>query len=137
VAWADILLARSDSADQALKCPRKRRHSNWTTLARFAEPGHAVTGDRTSSADTKRGTLGYDVVHALVDDHSRLAYAELLADAKAETVTGFLNRALAASAEQGIRPRRLISDSACSDTKNRTLRELLQRHQVRHLTTKP
>ena len=118
-------------------CPGDLLHVDWTTLARFAEPGHAVTGDRTSSADKKRGKLGYDVVHALVDDHSRFAYAEVLADAKAETVTGFVNRALAAFAEQGIRPRRLMSDNAWSYTKNRTLRELLQRHQVRHLTTKP
>jgi hypothetical protein len=49
---------------------------DWTTLARLKEPGHAVTGDRTSSAEKKRRKVGYDVVHAIVDDHSRLAYAE-------------------------------------------------------------
>jgi len=46
-----------------------------------------VTGDRTSTAATKRRQLGYDVVHPIVDDHSRLADAEFLADAKAATVT--------------------------------------------------
>lgn len=77
-------------------CPGDLLHVDWTTLARFAEPGHAVTGDRTSSAAKKRRRLGYDIVHALVDDHSRFAYAEVLPDAKAETVTGFIARALAA-----------------------------------------
>ncbi len=118
-------------------CPGDLLHVDWTTLARFAEPGHAVTADRTSSAEHKRRRLGYDVVHALVDDHSRFAYAEVLADAKAETVTGFIERALAALAEQGIQPRRLMSDNAWSYVKNRSLRELLTRRGIRHLTTRP
>jgi len=83
-------------------CPGDLLHVDWTTLARFAEPGQALTGDRTSSAAKKRRKLGYDVVPALVDDHSRFAYAEVLADAKACTVTGFIERALAAFAAHGI-----------------------------------
>ena len=117
-------------------CPGDLLHVDWTTLARFAEPGHAVTGDRTSSAAKKRRKLGYDVVHAIVDDHSRFAYAEVLGDAKAPTVTGFLERALAAFAEQGIQPRRLMSDNAWSYVKNRSLHELLARRRIRHLTTR-
>jgi transposase InsO family protein len=112
-------------------------HVDWTTLARFAEPGHAATGDRTSSSDERRRRLGYDVAHAIVDDHSRFAYAAVLADAKARTVTGFVGRALAAFPERGIQPRRLMSDNAWSYVKNRSLRELLARRGIRHLTTKP
>ena len=52
-------------------------------------------------------------------------------------MTGFLERALAAFAEQGIQPRRLMSDNAWSYTRNRSLRELLARRGIRHLTTKP
>jgi transposase InsO family protein len=118
-------------------CPGDLLHVDWTTLARFAEPGHAVTGDRTSSAEKKRRRLGYDVVHAIVDDHSRLAYAEVLADAKAATVTGFLERALAFFDRHGIEPKRLMSDNAWSYTLNRSLRELLADRGIRHLTTKP
>jgi hypothetical protein len=106
-------------------CPGDLLHVDWTTLARFAEPGHAVTGDRTSSAAKKRRKLGYDLVHAIVDDHSRFAYAEVLADAKACTVTGFIERALAAFAAHGIEASRLMSDNAWSYVKNRSLRELL------------
>jgi transposase InsO family protein len=118
-------------------CPGDLLHVDWTTLARFAEPGHAVTGDRSSSAEKKRRRLGYDVVHAIVDDHSRFAYAEVLADAKAQTVTGFVERALAAFDEHGIEPRRLMSDNAWSYVKNRSLRQLLSHRGIRHLTTKP
>jgi len=118
-------------------CPGDLLHVDWTTLARFAEPGHAATGDRTSSAEKKRRRLGYDVGHAIVDDHSRFAYAEVLADAKAQTVTGFVERALAAFAEQGIEPRRLMSDNAWSYVKTRSLRQLLARRGIRHLTIRP
>jgi transposase InsO family protein len=118
-------------------CPGDLLHVDWTTLARFEQPGHAVTGDRTSSAANKRRKVGYDVVHAIVDDHSRLAYAEVLPDAKARTVTAFVKRSLAVFAEHGIQPRRLMSDNAWSYTKNRSLRELLAKRRIRHLTTKP
>jgi transposase InsO family protein len=118
-------------------CPGDLLHVDWTTLARFAEPGHALTGDRSSSAAKKRRKLGYDVVHAIVDDHSRLAYAEVLPDAKAPTVTAFLERALRFYAQHGIEPRRLMSDNAWSYTLNRSLRELLDRRSIKHITTRP
>jgi transposase InsO family protein len=118
-------------------CPGDLLHVDWTTLARFAEPGHALTGDRTSSAAKKRRKVGYDVVHAIVDDHSRLAYAEVLTDAKAATVTDFCERAFSFFAAHGIRPRRLMSDNAWSYTLNRSLRELLTARGIRHLNTKP
>jgi transposase InsO family protein len=72
-----------------------------------------------------------------VDDHSRLAYAEVLTDTKALTVTGFIERGLAFFAEHDIQPRRLMSDNAWSYTRNRSLRELLSDRQIRHLRTKP
>lgn len=118
-------------------CPGDLLHADWTTLARFAEPGHAVTGDRTSSAQKKRRKLGYDVVHAIVDDHSRLAYAEVLADAKAATVTGFVERGLAFFALHGIEPKRLMTDNAWSYTLNRSLRELLAARAIKHKRTRP
>ncbi len=81
--------------------------------------------------------VGYDYAHAIVDDHSRLAYVELHDDEKAATVTGFLERALAFFAEHGIVAKRLMTDNGFSYVKNRSLRELLAREAIRHLTTKP
>jgi transposase InsO family protein len=108
--------------------------------ARFERPGHAVTGDRTHRT---RGWMrpetrvGYDHAHALVDDHSRLAYAELLPDERAATVTGFVERGLAYFASYGIRTRRLMTDNAWSYVNNRSLRQLLAERSIRHLTTEP
>ena len=48
-----------------------------------------------TAAGSRRGTIGWEYVHVAVDDHSRLAYAEVLPDEKAATAIGFLRRAVA------------------------------------------
>lgn len=60
----------------------------------------------------KQAKTGFDYVHAAVDDHSRLAYAEILPDEKGATAAGFLLRAAAFYAEHGIEIREVISDNA-------------------------
>ena len=83
---------------------------------RFARAGHAVTGDRAKTYQEKARPLGHDYFHAVVDDHSRLAYGELLDDERATTVTAFVQRALAWFADHGITSRRLMTDGAWSYT---------------------
>ena len=79
--------------------------------------------------------VGYDFAHAIVDDHSRLAYVELLEDERAATVTAFVERALTWFAARGIGARRLMTDNAFTYVKNRSLRELLAAHRIKHITT--
>jgi hypothetical protein len=52
-------------------------------LGRFEEPGHALTGDRRG----RSRRVGWEYVHSIVDDCSRLAYAEIHDDERAATVT--------------------------------------------------
>lgn len=56
--------------------------------------------------------IGYDYIHAAVDDHSRLAYAEILPDEKGTTAAGFLTRASAWFAAHGITIERVLTDNA-------------------------
>jgi transposase InsO family protein len=57
--------------------------------------------------------LGYDYVHSVIDDHSRLAYSEILTDEKAATCRAFLVRAAAYFAAHGISQiRRVMTDNA-------------------------
>jgi len=56
--------------------------------------------------------IGYDYVHTAIDDHTRLAYSEVLTDEKDHTCAGFLHRALAWFAAQGIAVRRVLTDNA-------------------------
>jgi transposase InsO family protein len=121
-------------------CPGDLLHMDVSRYARFLRPGHRVTGDRSQRSRKwmrPETRVGYDFAHAIVDDHSRLAYVELHADEKAATVTGFVERALAFFAEQGIVAKRLMTDNCFSYVKNRSLRELLTSRGIRHLTTRP
>jgi len=120
-------------------CPGDLLHMDTSRYARFLRPGHRVTGDRSQALRGRSRTtlIGYDIAHAIVDDHSRLAYVELHPDEKAATVTGFVERALVFFAEHGILCKRLMTDNGFSYVKNRSLAELLERHGIRHLTTEP
>lgn len=60
----------------------------------------------------KKIKLGYDYVHTAIDDHTRLAYSEVLADEKDLTCAEFLHRALAWFAGHGIRVQRMLTDNA-------------------------
>ena len=55
--------------------------------------------------------LGYDYVHVAVDDHTRVAYAEIHADERRETAAGFLTRAVAWFAAHGITVERALTDN--------------------------
>lgn len=118
-------------------CPGDLLHMDVKRYPRFRRPGHAVTGDRTKTRAEKINPLGHDHFHAIVDDYSRLAYGELLADEKAGTVTAFTERALAWFAGHGITARRLMTDGAWSYTHNAALRQLLAQHGIRHILTPP
>jgi transposase InsO family protein len=120
-------------------CPGDLLHMDVSRYARFLRPGHRVTGDRSQHSRNwmrPETRVGYDFAHAIVDDHSRLA-VELHPDETAATVTGFLERALAFFSEHAVVVRRLMTDNSFSYVKNRSLRELLARHHIRHLTTAP
>jgi transposase InsO family protein len=117
-------------------CPGDLLHMDVKRYPRFRRPGHAVTGDRRDKRQ-RDNPLGHDFFHAIVDDHSRLAYGELLRDENAPTVTAFVQRALAWFADHDIECRRLMTDGAWSYINNRTLRELLAQHGIRHIVTPP
>jgi len=67
--------------------------------------------------------IGYDYVHTAIDDHSRLAYAEIHGDEKGATAAGFLARAAAFYAGHGIRVERVISDNAFAYRQAKIFRE--------------
>jgi transposase InsO family protein len=121
-------------------CPGDLLHMDTSRYARFLRPGHRVTGDRSQRSRNwmrPETRVGYDFAHAIVDDRSRLAFVELHGDEKAATVTGFVERALAFYAGHGITAERLMTDNGFNYVRNRSLRELLAHHRIRHLTTEP
>ena len=57
---------------------------------------------------------GFLALHVAVDDHSRMAFTQMLPDQKAETTIGFLHAAVEFFARHGIGVRALLTDNGCS-----------------------
>ena len=120
-------------------CPGDLLHMDTARYARFERPGHRVTGDRSQHLRGRKveTLVGYDFAHAILDDHSRLAYVELHADERAPTITGFVERALAWFDHHGIEAKRLMTDNAWTYARNRSLRELLASREIKVLARSP
>ena len=69
---------------------------------------------RTDTDGHSRKTVGFEYVHIAVDDHSRLAYAEVLSDEKAVTAAGFLRRAVRFYRRYGITIERVLTDNGAA-----------------------
>ena len=95
--------------------PGELVHMDVKKLGRIPDGGGwRAHGRGASSISRDRDTkVGYDYVHSLVDDYSRLAYSEVLPDEKGATCAGFLARAAAYFAAHGIdRIERVMTDNA-------------------------
>lgn len=107
-------------------------HVDTKKLGCIAGIGHRITGQR---GPRVRGR-GWEVLHVAVDDHSRVAYVELLADERGETVSGFVGRAVRWFRQHGVRVRRVLSDNG-SGYVSRSFRRLCQQLHLVHRRTRP
>ena len=87
--------------------PGDMLHVDTKKLARIGRPGHRIHGDRSQ----RFYGIGWEYVHVALDDHTRLAYAEVLRDEKANTAIAFLRRARDWYARRGIEIQRVLSDN--------------------------
>jgi len=87
--------------------PGDMLHIDTKKLARIGRPGHRIHGDRS----TRFYGIGWEYVHVAIDDHTRLAYAEVLRDEKASTAIGFLRRARDWYGRHGIELHRVLTDN--------------------------
>ena len=123
------------------KRPGELIHVEIKRLGRISVKGagHRVTGNRKSKfqrgsgAERKRAT-GWEFVHVCVDDATRLADVEVLADEKGATAAGFLRRAVSWFKGMGIQVERVLSDNgACYRSHAEACAEL----EMRHIFTRP
>jgi transposase InsO family protein len=109
-------------------------HMDVKKLSRFRAPGHRATGSR---SERSRG-VGYDYLHCVIDDHSRLAYVELHPREDAETNARTLERALRFFAELGLDPpEAVMTDNAFVYRHGRRFNELLHTNAINHILTPP
>jgi len=112
--------------------PGELVHIDVKKLGKIGRPGHRVNGDRR----TRTCGIGWEFVHVAVDDATRLAYVEVLADEKAATAVGFLRRTVAFFRRYGIRVERVLTDNgACYRAIVHAL--ACKTLGIRHLRTRP
>jgi transposase InsO family protein len=121
--------------------PGELVHIDVKKLGRIRGVGHRISGNRASQAKTRingrrTGIAGWEYVHVAVDDYSRLAYVEVLADERATTAAGFLGRAIAFFARYGIHVEAVLTDNGSA---YRSIVHALacRAHGIRHLRTRP
>lgn len=84
----------------------------------------------------KRRHPGFLALHVAIDDHSRMAFTQMLPDQKAETTIGFLRSAVEFFASHGIGIRALLTDNG-SSYRSSLFRLACQQMQIKHRRTRP
>jgi transposase InsO family protein len=103
------------------KIGRLRDGGGWRVHGRDSAQNRRVKADRNAGH-----RVGYEYVHAAIDDHTRLAYAEIHPDEKSTTCAGFLRRAAAWFTTVGIdRIERVMTDNAPAYRKGHAWRDAL------------
>lgn len=87
--------------------PGELLHLDTKKLGKIGRIGHRIHGDRRTRV---RG-IGWEFAHVCVDDHSRLAYVEVLPDECGASVTAFLERAVRWFRRHGVRAERVLTDN--------------------------
>jgi transposase InsO family protein len=118
--------------------PGELVHMDVKKIGRIPDGGGWRAHGRANRDRDRKNGPGYDYVHSAVDDHSRLAYSEILADERADTCADFVERALEFFAANGIdRVERLITDNAWSYRNGARLRQLLADRDIKHKFIRP
>jgi transposase InsO family protein len=130
-----IRATRSTSVRYERPAPGDLIHVDVKKLGRIPTGGGWRAHGR--SEKVRGRGIGYDYVHAAVDDHSRLAYAETLPDEKGATCAQFLLRAAAWFAGHGITVREVITDNARQYTISRDFAAAITAISAKHRRIRP
>ena len=107
-------------------------HLDIKKLGRIGCVGHRIHGDRRQHV--KR--IGWEYAHVAIDDHSRIAFSQVLPNQKGDSAAAFLAAALAYYTRLGITIRALLTDNGpCY--KSNAFRRLVQQRGLKHRRTRP
>ena len=114
--------------------PGEMIHLDIKKLGRFNKVGHRITGDRTGQSNS-RG-VGWEYVHVCIDDHSRIAFADIRPDEKKESAIAAFKAAVAWYASLGITVERVMTDNG-SCYRSKAFNKICAALGLRHIFTKP
>src|SRR3954470_2367942 len=89
--------------------PGELIHIDIKKLGKFTRVGHRITNDRTGQSNS-RG-VGWEYVHVCIDDHSRVAFSQILPNEKAESAVPFLKAAVAYYKSRDVTVTRVMTDN--------------------------
>jgi len=112
--------------------PGDMLHLDIKGMTRFSEV--SLRGDGRLRGKQKHP--GFQALHVAIDDHSRLAFTQMLPDQKADTTIDCLNSAVEYFATHGIGIRALLTDNG-SSYRSQQFRQACQKMQIRHQRTRP
>ena len=119
--------------------PGELVHIDVKKLGRIPDGGgHRMLGRSTATRRAKGNEpLGYDYLHAAVDDHSRVAYVEVHSDERGETCARFLTRACAFYAGHGVKVRAVMTDNALNYRRSASFLEAMEVLEIAHVSIPP
>ena len=112
--------------------PGELLHIDTKKLARIVKPGHRIHSDRSRSVYG----AGWENAHVAVDDHSRVAYAEVLYNEGQYTCTDFLIRAVEFFRKHGVRIERVMTDNG-NGYRSKRFNDACRQLGIRHIYTRP
>ena len=115
--------------------PGELIHIDTKKLGRIEGIGHRITG-RTRGAVNRHHGIGWEALHVCIDDATRLAYSEILADERKASAVGFLERALGWFAWHSVTVERVMTDNG-SAYRSKAFRAAVATAGLKHKRTRP
>jgi transposase InsO family protein len=115
--------------------PGELIHLDIKKLGRIGSVGHRITGRYPGAVNRHQG-IGWEFVHVCIDDASRIAFVQVLADQRKESAVAFLEAAVAYFAKLGVRVERVMTDNG-SCYRSKLFRAACKRRGLRQIFTKP
>ena len=115
--------------------PGELIHLDIKKLGRIGSIGHRIAGRQTGVVNRHIG-IGWEFVHVCIDDASRVAFVQVMADQRKESAVAFLEAAVAYYAKLGVRIERVMTDNG-SCYRSRTFRAASARLGLRQIFTRP
>jgi transposase InsO family protein len=115
--------------------PGELIHLDIKKLGRIGSVGHRITGRQTGVVNRHLG-IGWEYVHVCIDDASRIAFVQVMADQRKESAAAFLEAAIAYYAKLGVRVERVMTDNG-SCYRSKMFRTACKERGLRQVFTRP
>jgi transposase InsO family protein len=115
--------------------PGELIHLDIKKLGRIGSIGHRITGRQTGVVNRHLG-IGWEYIHVCIDDASRIAFVQVMANQRKESAVAFLEAAIAYYAKLGVRVERVMTDNG-SCYRSKMFRTACKERSLRQLFTRP